>query len=114
MTATTVRTHSILLPVLALTGLFGVSACAVPTVSEPETVAVRASSLNPAYSSVNAQVLSDAGKVDYTFAASLDPNAAPSTMTRLHSSYTQQVGEENMRVGGAVSRRGVSGPSVRG
>jgi outer membrane usher protein len=112
MTATTVRTHSILVSVLALMGLLGLSACAVPTVTEPETVAVRASSLNPAYSSVNAQVLSDAGKVDYSFAASLDPEV--DTLTRLQSSYTQDLGEqESLRVGDAVSSIGMWGTSVR-
>ncbi len=103
----TIRTLFILVPALALT------ACAVPKVSEPETVAVRATSLNPAYSSVNAQVLSDAGKVDYSFAASLDPNASAKAMTRLQSSYTQQVGEENLRVGDSVSSVGMWGTSVR-
>lgn len=112
MTATKVRTHSILLPVLALTGLLGLGACAVPTVSEPETIAVRASSLNPAYSSVNAQVLSDAGKVDYSFAASLDPEV--DRLTRLQSSYTQALGEaESLRVGDSVSTVGMWGTSVR-
>jgi outer membrane usher protein len=106
MTAT-IRTFFLLVPALALT------ACAVPKVSEPETVAVRATSLNPAYSSVNAQVLSDAGKVDYSFAASLDPNASAKAMTRLQSSYTQQVGEENLRVGDSVSSIGMWGTSVR-
>lgn len=106
MTAT-IRTVFILVPALALT------ACAVPQVSEPETVAVRATSLNPAYSSVNAQVLSDAGKVDYSFAASLDPNATANTLTRLQSSYTQQHGEESLRVGDAVSSVGMWGTSVR-
>lgn len=100
-----IRTIAILLPVLALSG------CAVPPASEPETIAVRASSLNPAYSSVNAQVLSDAAKVDYSFAASLDPNV--DTVTRLQSSYAQQVGDENLRVGDAVSRIGMWGTSVR-
>jgi outer membrane usher protein len=104
MTAT-LRTFSLLLPVLAL------SACAVPPVSEPETIAVRASSLNPAYSSINAQVLSDASKVDYSFAASLDRNV--DTLTRLQASYTQQVGEENLRVGDAVSSIGMWGTPVR-
>ncbi len=103
----TIRTIFILVPALALT------ACAVPQVSEPETVAVRATSLNPAYSSVNAQVLSDAGKVDYSFAASLDPNATANTLTRLQSSYTQQRGDESLRVGDAVSSVGMWGTSVR-
>jgi outer membrane usher protein len=103
----TIRTIFILVPALALT------ACAVPQVSEPETVAVRATSLNPAYSSVNAQVLSDAGKVDYSFAASLDPNATANTLTRLQSSYTQQRGDESLRVGDSVSSVGMWGTSVR-
>lgn len=103
----TIRTFLLLIPALALT------ACAVPKVSEPETVAVRATSLNPAYSSVNAQVLSDAGKVDYSFAASLDPNASAKAMTRLQSSYTQRVGEENLQVGDSVSSVGMWGTSVR-
>ncbi|WP_129641999.1 fimbria/pilus outer membrane usher protein [Peristeroidobacter agariperforans] len=106
MTAT-IRTIFILVPALALT------ACAVPQVSEPETVAVRATSLNPAYSSVNAQVLSDAAKVDYSFAASLDPAATANTLTRLQSSYTQQNGDESLRVGDAVSSVGMWGTSVR-
>lgn len=104
----TIRTIFILVPALALT------ACAGPPVSdEPETVAVRATSLNPAYSSVNAQVLSDAGKVDYSFAASLDPAASADTVTRLQSSYTQQMGDESLRVGDTVSSVGMWGTSVR-
>lgn len=103
----TIRTIFILASALAL------GACAVPKVSEPETVAVRATSLNPAYSSVNAQVLSDAGKVDYSFAASLDPNATANTLTRLQSSYTQQRGDESLRVGDSVSSVGMWGTSVR-
>ncbi|MDY6947651.1 MAG: fimbria/pilus outer membrane usher protein [Pseudomonadota bacterium] len=103
----TLRTVFILVPALAL------NACAVPKVSEPETVTVRASSLNPAYSSVNAQVLSDAGKVDYSFATSLDPQATANTMTRLHSSYSQQLGGESLRIGDAVSSVGMWGTSVR-
>lgn len=106
MTAT-IRILLTALPALAL------AACAVPKVSEPETVAVRATSLNPAYSSVNAQVLSDAGKVDYSFAASLDPAASADTVTRLQSSYTQRMGEEDLRVGDAVSSVGMWGTSVR-
>lgn len=103
----TIRTFFILVPALAL------AACAVPKVSEPETVAVRATSLNPAYSSINAQVLSDAGKVDSTFAASLNPKVAAGPLTRLQSSYTQQMGDENLRVGDAVSSIGMWGTSVR-
>lgn len=106
MTAT-IRTVFILVPALALT------ACAVPQVSEPETVAVRATSLDPAYSSVNAQVLGDGGKVDTSFAASLDPAATTNTVTRLQSSYTQQSGDESLRVGDTVSSVGMWGTSVR-
>jgi outer membrane usher protein len=102
----TIRTLLLLVSALTLT------ACAVPKVSEPETV-VRATSLNPTYSSVNAQVLSDAGKVDYTFATSLDPDAAANTLTRLQSSYTQEVRGENLRVGDSVSSTGMWGTSVR-
>jgi len=90
----------------------GLTGCAVPPASQPETVAVRATSLDPAYSSVNAQVLSDAGKVDYSFAASLDPEV--DTVTRLQSSYTQDVSEEeSLRLGDAVSSVGMWGTSVR-
>ncbi|HWK49296.1 MAG TPA: hypothetical protein VNR40_05385, partial [Steroidobacter sp.] len=103
----TIRTIFTLLPAMALT------ACAVPKVSEPETVAVRATSLNPAYSSINAQVLSDAGKLDHSFTTSLNPATAADTMTRLQSSYTQQMGQESLRVGDAVSSVGMWGTSVR-
>jgi outer membrane usher protein len=103
----TIRIISLLFPVLAL------SACAVRPVSEPETIAVRATSLNPAYSSVNAQVLSDAGKVDYSFTASLDPETETEMVTRLQSTYTQSLGDENLRVGDAVSSVGMWGTSVR-
>jgi len=103
----TIRTIFILFPALALT------ACAVPQVSEPETVVVRATTLHPSYSSLNAQVLSDAGKVDSSFSASIDPNATANTLTRLQSTYTQQRGDEIMRVGDAVSSVGMWGTSVR-
>ncbi|HEY0940375.1 MAG TPA: fimbria/pilus outer membrane usher protein [Steroidobacter sp.] len=103
----TIRTFFILVAALALTG------CAVPTVTEPETVAVRATSLNPAYSSINAQVLSDAGRVDSTFVASVDPKALTGTLTRLQSTYSQKLGDENLRVGDAVSSIGMWGTSVR-
>lgn len=103
----TIRTIFILIPALALT------ACAVPKVSEPETVAVRATSLNPSYSSVNAQILSDAGKIDSSFTASLAPGVGIQTVTRLQSSYTQEVGEDSLRLGDAVSSVGMWGTSVR-
>lgn len=103
----TIRTLCILVPSLAL------AACAAPKVVEPETVAVRATSLNPKYSSINAQVLGDAGRVDAIFAASLDPNAPAGTLTRLQSTYSQQLGDESLRVGDAVSTIGMWGTSVR-
>lgn len=103
----TLRIFPILVPALALT------ACAVPQVSEPESVDVRATSLNPTYSSINAQVLSDAGRIDSTFTATLDPNARTEALTRLQSSYTQQLGDENLRVGDTVSSIGMWGTSVR-
>lgn len=105
--SSTIRIFFILVSALALT------ACAVPRVSEPEAVAVRATPLNATYSSINAQVLSDAGQVDSTFVASLDPNATPNTLTRLQSSYTQQLGEENLKIGDAVSSIGMWGTPVR-
>ncbi|HEY0681464.1 MAG TPA: fimbria/pilus outer membrane usher protein [Steroidobacter sp.] len=103
----TIRTISILFSALALV------ACAAPQVSEPETVAVRATSLNPSYSSVNAQILSDAAKIDSSFTATLDPEVGVDTVTRLQSSYTQEVGDESLRVGDAVSSVGMWGTSVR-
>ena len=104
-------TTNLPLRLLSLLPILSLGACAVPQVSEPETIAVRATSLNPAYSSINAQVLSDAGKVDYSFAASLDPKI--DTVTRLQSSYSHQVGDENLRVGDTVSTVGMWGTSVR-
>jgi outer membrane usher protein len=106
MTAT-IRTLFKLVSALALT------ACAVPPVTEPETVAVQATSLHPKYSSINAQVLSDAGWVDSTFVASLDPNARTANVTRLQSTYTHKLGEESLRLGDTVSTIGMWGTPVR-
>jgi hypothetical protein len=106
MTAT-IRTFLILAPALAL------SACAVPPVSEPEAVEVRATPLNPTLSSINARVLSDAGRVDSVFVASLDPNATPNTLVRLQSTYVQELGEESLQVGDTVSSVGMWGTAVR-
>ena len=67
------------------------SACVAAPSVEPDIVAVSARKLTPEYSSFNARVLSDAGKVEHSFSASLDPNVEP--LTRLESAYTQQIGD---------------------
>jgi outer membrane usher protein len=91
--------------VLALAG------CTVPKVREPESVAIKTETFTPAYSSFNAQVLSDAAKLDYSFATSL--TGEQETMTRLHSTYVQQLGSESLNVGDAVSATGMWGSAVR-
>jgi outer membrane usher protein FimD/PapC len=89
------------------------SACVAAPSVEPEEVAVKARKLSPEYSSFNARVLSDAGNVEHSFAASLDPNIE--TLTRLQSAYTLQVGADNqrVRVGDTVSTAGMWGSTVR-
>jgi outer membrane usher protein len=91
------------------------SACvAAPSSVEPETVAVKANKLTPEYSSFNARVLSDAGNVEHSFAASLDPNVEP--LTRLQSVYTQRIGgdsQQRVRIGDTVSTAGMWGSTVR-
>lgn len=81
-------------------------------VERPEEVAVKADTLSPEYSSINARVLNEASRVDYSFAASLDPNSE--NLTRLESRYTQSLGdEEQLRVGDTISTAGMWGSSVR-
>jgi outer membrane usher protein FimD/PapC len=81
-------------------------------VERPEEVAVKADTLSPEYSSINARVLNDASRVDYSFAASLEPNSE--NLTRLESRYTQSLGdEEQLRVGDTISTAGMWGSSVR-
>jgi outer membrane usher protein FimD/PapC len=90
------------------------SACVAAPSVEPETVAVKAATLTPEHSSFNARVLSDAGKVEHSFAASLDPNVEP--LTRLQSAYTLQMDaddEQRIRVGDTVSTAGMWGSTVR-
>lgn len=90
------------------------SACVAAPPVERETVKVRTDALTPEYSSFNARVLSDAGDVEHSFTASLDPNAEP--LTRLQSAYTQQIGadgDEHVRVGDTVSSSGMWGSTVR-
>lgn len=93
--------------------LLGLAACgSTPTVQRPEAVAVKAGKTTTQYSSVNASVLNDASVLDYSFAASLDPRAE--TLTRLESSYTQNVAVvEQVRVGDTISSSGMWGSSVR-
>lgn len=108
MTSSTRTLLQLLLPV-------ALSACvAAPSSDELETVAVKANKLTPAYSSFNARVVSDAGNVEHSFAASLDPNVE--TLTRLQSAYTQQVGDDSAQrvlVGDTISTSGMWGSSVR-
>jgi outer membrane usher protein len=90
------------------------SACVAAPSDELETVAVRANKLTPEQSSFNARVLSDAVKVEHSFAASLDPTLEP--LTRLESAYTQQLGSDSaqrIRVGDTVSSAGMWGSTVR-
>jgi outer membrane usher protein FimD/PapC len=107
MTFSSRRFLHLLLPV-------ALSACAAAPPVEPETVKVRTDALSLEHSSFNAQVLSDAGKVEHSFSASLDRNAEP--LTRLQSAYTQQIGadgEQRIRVGDTVSTAGMWGSTVR-
>lgn len=104
-TVTKVGRTALALAVATLAG------CAVPKVTEPERVAIRTETFTPAYSSFNAQVLSDASKLDYSFATSL--NGQQETLTRLHSSYIHELGSESLKVGDAVSVGGMWGTSVR-
>jgi outer membrane usher protein FimD/PapC len=89
------------------------SACVTTPSVEPETVAVTARKLAPEYSSFNARVLSDAGNVEHSFSASLNPEVEP--LTRLQSAYTQELGVESahVRVGDTVSTAGMWGSTVR-
>ena len=90
------------------------SACVATPAVGPETVAVRADKLTPEQSSFNARVLSDAGNVEHTFTASLDPNVEP--LTRLDSTYSQQIGSDSaqrIRVGDTISTAGMWGSTVR-
>lgn len=87
-------------------------ACATQIIERPEEVAVKAGTLSPEYSSINARVLNEASEVDYSFAASLDPNSE--NLTRLESRYTQTLADdEQLRVGDTISTAGMWGSSVR-
>lgn len=97
--------------VFACASLLG--ACASAPTPERKPIAVKADTVTPEYSSINARVLSEAAAIDHTFVASLDPNVE--TLTRLESAYTQDLGDdqETLRVGDAVSSVGMWGSSVR-
>ena len=107
MTSSSRTLLQLLLPV-------ALSACVAAPSDELETVAVKANKLTPEYSSFNARVVSDAGNVEHSFAASLDPNVE--TLTRLQSAYTQQIGDDDAQrvlVGDTISTSGMWGSSVR-
>lgn len=93
--------------------LLALGACAAAPVAPPEAVAVKANTLTPEYSSFNAQLLSDAGRMEHRFTTSLSPELEP--VTRLESTYTQEVGSdrETLRIGDSVSTIGMWGSSVR-
>jgi outer membrane usher protein FimD/PapC len=98
-----------LAPLLAAIAL---SACSVTPPSELEMVQVDAKKISLKHSSFSAQVANDAASVNQTFAASLDPKL--NTLTRLESSLTQRLGDdEKLRVGDTVSSVGMWGSSVR-
>jgi outer membrane usher protein FimD/PapC len=99
---------------LHIASALALSACGAAPPVEREAVAVKADTLTPEYSSFNARVLSEAGAVEHSFAASLDPTVE--TVTRLESAYTHQVGsdeQQRLRVGDTISSAGMWGSSVR-
>jgi outer membrane usher protein len=90
------------------------SACSVTPPSELDMVHVDARKISLEHSSFSAQMASETGNVQQTFATSLDPKFT--TLTRLESSFMQSVddeGREQLRVGDAVSSIGMWGSSVR-
>lgn len=87
------------------------AACATEVVQRPEEVAVKADTITPNYSSINTRVLNDSSVLDYSFAASLNPQAEP--FTRLESRYTQELDGEQLLLGDAVSSSGMWGSAVR-
>lgn len=98
--------------VVACATLFG---CAAAPRTEVETVQVNAKKISLAHSSFSANVVSDSGAVNQTFATSLDPQVDAATFTRLESNFTKAVSgkEERLRVGDAVSSVGMWGSAVR-
>jgi len=90
-----------------------ISGCAsVP--GRPDEVDVRTNSVSTKYrySAIEARVQNNDSEAESSFAASLDPNVE--TLTRLNSSYTQNLGTDGeLRLGDAVSTSGMWGNSVR-
>lgn len=99
---------------LAISLALGACAAPPPPAADPPKVAVRTDALSLEYSSFNTRVLSEAGAIEHSFTASLDPAAEP--LTRLESTYTQTLGSDErqrVRVGDTVSSVGMWGSSVR-
>lgn len=90
------------------------SACAAAPPAEREIVKVRTDTISFEHSSFSTRVQGDAANVEHSFSASLDPKTEP--LTRLQSSYTQQIGpggDQRIRVGDTVSTAGMWGSAVR-
>ena len=90
------------------------SACVAAPSTEREIVKVRTDKISFEQSSFSTRVQGDNANVEHSFSASLDPTAEP--VTRLQSSYTQQIGpggEQRIRVGDTVSTSGMWGSTVR-
>lgn len=96
----------------ALTVLI-LAGCAAPAIRAPESVAMNTRTFSPAYSSFNAQVLSDAGSLDTSFRTSFARDVEGAA--RLESAYTYRFEDsrEQLRVGDAVSSSGMWGSTVR-
>jgi outer membrane usher protein FimD/PapC len=90
-----------------------VAGCASVPTGTPRSVDLHAGAkaLSRDNLSFNAQVLSNASQVESSFAANLE--SAPEPVTRLESAYTQQLGEDRLRIGDSVSSVGMWGSAVR-
>jgi outer membrane usher protein len=96
---------------LSLLALCGFIAGCASVGERPDEVVVHANTLTPKYSAIEARAERDNSEVQSTFAASLDPSIE--TVTRLESSYTRSLGNQQVRVGDAVSSSGMWSNSVR-
>lgn len=89
------------------------SGCASAPVEDAKPVAVKTGALSRDYSSFDTTVRHEAGAMNHSFTASLDPEA-DDPLTRLQSAYTHQLGdEETLRVGDTVSSIGMWGTTLR-
>lgn len=98
----------------AIAAAFGVALCGcVATPPAPNDVALKTDFQKPATPSINARVLTDASVLDYSFAASIDPDE--DRVTRLESRYTLNLAEaeEQLSIGDTVSSAGLWGSTVR-